>query len=450
MKNKNVFYIYIIINIIAYINTENTDELEEKPFCSLYNDCDKCILCKDYENCNYYNILCYQNKSSDYKKNDELKNNLSIYYNDNIDIINFCHSRNITLDSVKKSFIIFESPSNKLKRQYHCHYYVTNEYYLGHDSDKAKINFEIKKRDSKRITENTKINFFLIFLYKSGGKWRFFHFDDEEMRKSIFKKELQQISEFEILLDFFYKENSIDINEHLILSISTEHSNNTLKKIYIAIILVLCIFLLVIIITAIIFFIFKRKLSLSQERQMREEKRKLEKNKKLIEKFKQYELKPKIFNEKINFNNCDSCSICCENFTLGKSEVSITPCSHVFHYKCIIKWVNEKNKDPNCPNCNYKFIEYMNNPIKKSQIKRKRIDYDENKTNSINMKNTVGIDEGEMKRHYSEDLPSSEYLRIKVLPKNKNFIIENKENNNKSGKLTLGEFIGNNNNLIEQ
>ena len=29
MKNKNVFYIYIIINIIAYINTENTDELEE-------------------------------------------------------------------------------------------------------------------------------------------------------------------------------------------------------------------------------------------------------------------------------------------------------------------------------------------------------------------------------------------------------------------------------------
>ena len=185
---------------------------------------------------------------------------------------------------------------------------------------------------------------------------------------------------------------------------------------------------------------------------MREEKRKLEKNKKLIEKFKQYELKPKIFNEKINFNNCDSCSICCENFTLGKSEVSITPCSHVFHYKCIIKWVNEKNKDPNCPNCNYKFIEYMNNPIKKSQIKRKRIDYDENKTNAINMKNIIDIDidEGEMKRNYSEDLPSSEYLRIKVLPKNKNFIIENKENNNKSGKLTLGEFIGNNNNLIEQ
>ena len=68
------------------------------------------------------------------------------------------------------------------------------------------------------------------------------------------------------------------------------------------------------------------------------------------------------------------------------------------------------------------------------------------------MKNTLNLDEDEIKRHFSEDLPSSEYLRIKVLPKNKNRIEKTSENNNdKSGQLTLGENLGNsNNNLIEQ
>ena len=127
---------------------------------------------------------------------------------------------------------------------------------------------------------------------------------------------------------------------------------------------------------------------------------------------------------------CDTCSICYENFIIGKSDISITPCSHIFHHKCIIKWVNEKSENPNCPNCNFKFIEYMENPKKKIQIKRKKLDYEENKTNATNMKNTLNLDEDEIKRHFSEDLPSSEYLRIKVLPKNKNFIVKNSENNN--------------------
>ena len=67
-----MYFIYIILLItflllITNINTENTDELEEKPFCSLYDECDKCILCNEYDNCNFYNILCYQKQSADYK-----------------------------------------------------------------------------------------------------------------------------------------------------------------------------------------------------------------------------------------------------------------------------------------------------------------------------------------------------------------------------------------------
>ena len=447
-----IFLLLTFLLLIPYINSEETDESEEKPYCSLYNDCNNCILCEDYQNCNFYNILCYQNKTGDYKKNDELKNNLSISYKKDTDIINFCHSRNITLDSNKETFTIFESPSNKLMRSYHCEYYITNKYYYSRsDSDKAKLNFEIKSRGMRVVTEDTKINFFLIFLYKSGGKWRFFYFDDNKMRKTPFIRDLNQITEFEILLDFFSEENNTDINENLILSIITENPSINLKKIYIAIIIVLCFFLLLLIITLILFFICRKRLLLAQEKKIREERAKLERKKKLIEKFKCYELRPKIYRDKKNFNNFDSCSICYENFISGKSEVSITPCFHAFHYKCIIKWVNEKKENSNCPNCNFKFIEYMENPNKNSNSKIKRMNYDENKTNAFNIKNTMILEEEEFKKNFSEDLPSSEYLRIKVLPRKNDTKEISIENNDKSGQLTLGKYLGNNNNdLIEQ
>lgn len=52
------------------------------------------------------------------------------------------------------------------------------------------------------------------------------------------------------------------------------------------------------------------------------------------------------------------CSICLENFN-KKSKVSITSCSHVFHYKCIYEWLFKNILCPKCPNCNN---EILNDP----------------------------------------------------------------------------------------
>ena len=49
------------------------------------------------------------------------------------------------------------------------------------------------------------------------------------------------------------------------------------------------------------------------------------------------------------------CSICLENFK-KKSKVSMTPCNHVFHYKCIKDWLYKNVKNPKCPNCNKEVI----------------------------------------------------------------------------------------------
>ena len=49
------------------------------------------------------------------------------------------------------------------------------------------------------------------------------------------------------------------------------------------------------------------------------------------------------------------CSICLENFN-KKSKVSITSCSHVFHYKCINEWLFKNILCPKCPNCNNEIL----------------------------------------------------------------------------------------------
>ena len=58
------------------------------------------------------------------------------------------------------------------------------------------------------------------------------------------------------------------------------------------------------------------------------------------------------------------CSICLNKFN-EKSEVSITSCKHVFHYKCIHNWLYKNIKSPRCPNCNNELLNDTNNSLKK-------------------------------------------------------------------------------------
>ena len=51
-----------------------------------------------------------------------------------------------------------------------------------------------------------------------------------------------------------------------------------------------------------------------------------------------------------------ACSICLESFILT-SDIYTTPCGHVFHYKCIRKWLESEIQQlgtSNCPQCREK------------------------------------------------------------------------------------------------
>ena len=53
----------------------------------------------------------------------------------------------------------------------------------------------------------------------------------------------------------------------------------------------------------------------------------------------------------------DICTICLENFCLN-IDICITPCEHIFHKKCLMKYLKSiKNKDKlKCPNCNQNLL----------------------------------------------------------------------------------------------
>ena len=412
-------YLLILI-LILYIKTQ---EPEEKVSCSLNTVCSDCEFCQDYSNCNFFNIFCYQNNSGDYMRNEDLQNNLSLYYKNDRDINSFCNSRSITLNKAQKSFNIFESPSNTLNniftKSFHCEYYVTNKYYLEHSTDQAKINIEIKN------SEKSQIKFFIMFIYKTGNSWRFFRYNDTQIRNSSFTRVLDKISEFQILLDFFSLDTTEEINEYLSLSISTDNPSEKMKVIYIVIIVILCFFAFLVIALVILYYYLRRKMILEQERRIEEQEEKNREQKRLVEDFLKNDLKKEIFNERTKINDCDSCTICCDDVIVGQSEVSITQCFHVFHYDCIYKWIKEKINNPCCPNCNFQFTEYMKNPVK-IEVKRREkssnelISKEDNKIDNNDRNVNVNVNIGNEINENNNNLLNSEQIRIKNQTKEEN------------------------------
>ena len=56
------------------------------------------------------------------------------------------------------------------------------------------------------------------------------------------------------------------------------------------------------------------------------------------------------------------CSICLEKFKEDIDMISITPCFHLFHYKCLVDYFHTNNS-AKCPNCNFDIIAYYQNQI---------------------------------------------------------------------------------------
>ena len=56
------------------------------------------------------------------------------------------------------------------------------------------------------------------------------------------------------------------------------------------------------------------------------------------------------------------CTICLEKFKVDIDMVCLSPCFHLFHYKCLYDYFHA-NKKAKCPNCNYDIINHFQKKI---------------------------------------------------------------------------------------
>ncbi len=85
------------------------------------------------------------------------------------------------------------------------------------------------------------------------------------------------------------------------------------------------------------------------------------KNKLVIDKLLETDLKPIFYKELLNeFKS--SCTICMESFLEDKSEVTLLNCKHIFHHNCLKNWLFKNLTHPKCPNCNYNVVDSSSNP----------------------------------------------------------------------------------------
>ena len=400
----------IIILSLLFLEYINTTEI-----CNINKNCTDCEECSDFRMCNFDNIYCIENAQYKYLSN--VHTLLTSNYTIDPEITSFCNSRSITLKSTEDSFTLFESKSSKLSgsltKSYNCEFTITNKYYYDHDTDQATLNI---KTENSNVPEESKIKFNILFIYTYLGQSYLKVYPDEDIRKNPINRLLDKLSEIQIFINFL-KTNTPNVLETLKIVIETDNPSEKIRLIYIIIIIILSFFILLIIGLIVIYYLLRRKVLRDRQRVIMEEEKKKNAQKELTEKFLKEELTSQIFNDKINLNDCDMCTICCDKFIFGESQVSVTPCSHVFHHECIEKWVKEKITNPHCPNCKFSFLEYMEN---KDIIKNNQKD-----TLTINKNsNEAGHDKNQ--KSQEDNFPLSEQLRINSL----NHITQNINNLN--------------------
>ena len=351
---KALLFYLIASSIIKFIISTLED-------CTLSTDCKQCEFCgnstEEYSTCNFYNIFCEYPENKNYEYNRKMKNKYINYFRSDSAINSFCGERKTILKSMEDSFAIanLKISPNLLTKSLHCDYEIQNLYYYLHGSDKAKLTLQIKSSNDN-INENDRIKFSLFLIYTTSDSLRFQNLNDTQIRNIEYSKDLGHISDIEILIDF---KNNGNGEEYLEISIETENPSKKTKIIYIIVLVVCGVLLLAIIILIILYIIIRKKINRIEENQRNEEiekETKIKLNKKIIEYLLENDLKAKIFTKDLVVNDCEKCSICLEAFECNKSQVSITPCKHIFHFDCLKNWLETEVLNPQCPNCKYSIL----------------------------------------------------------------------------------------------
>jgi hypothetical protein len=89
----------------------------------------------------------------------------------------------------------------------------------------------------------------------------------------------------------------------------------------------------------------------------------------------------------------NNCTICLEEFKIGIDKISLTPCYHIFHYKCLSSYMRKNENNTHCPNCNQDLINSWNKKIENINPENIQIQRNNNENiiiNSTRRSNRIG------------------------------------------------------------
>ena len=419
---SSILFFVVITNFIIKTNSQEICELNEQPsFCELCNDDQN-----DYSECIYENLYCILSKGKNlYSKCKKL---YSRFLRNNIHNDNFCGNKEIIFINNNYSQTIFqirnENQNNANNLQsFHCDYDLKLNNL--NDSLTNKINITISIGNAE-IENYNDFNFFFFLLKNS-----IFNADNLITKEKMVSNQkvitLEYFKNISLYLDINFLKNKfpdfyIKIDYFNIENEEGEEIKMEKEDMYpLYLTLYIAIPLLVLLIALIIYLCCKKQDTgilggeirvigfANNENEFMEEGEdrksktyKLNENKKKLMLLFKTILGAQEYTKSHKAIDCPKCTICYDDFELYNSVVSITPCQHIFHYRCLHNWLNKNAmNNPKCPNCNFDLMNIdikkfkqkmqMQNSSAKTSIKREG-SINENLLSNNNLKNSSNND----------------------------------------------------------
>ncbi len=352
MKYINIIIIISLILIKIKSETSKRYLLDD---CNEYSDCFNCSLCGKNKDticeCTWRKNSCVSSSNNpiilDWRNSFESCDDLS-----SIQIQNkYCGEIQYEKKK-KKGYLQFPKVNEYYgKSNLFCLYKFNNDYSSA--SYKIKTTFNGKfTSNSNRVLVSYKINF------KNGDS----ELEYKNINSNIQELTYDEVNNIEIYIfsSMLYYESPFEIS-------IIYQSNNIFKSIYI----IIAIIIFLIILCTISIYCCTRKLNVEVINREEEVIRRISQS--IIESNQANEIQeihqqmmvknvenllnnPDLLGERICKKEYEkygtNCTICLEELKVGVDKVSLTPCFHVFHFKCLSDWLRKNVSNLKCPNCN--------------------------------------------------------------------------------------------------
>ena len=432
--------IYIIFPIFLKFIVSNV--------CNINEECGDCQFCED-KNCtnDFYNSFCFNIYNSSYAINEGLfstYDRISSSLKNNINN-NLCGKSDI-YGEIKSDetyqFFSFSDPDYLKDHNILCHYSIINENLQSKEELTMEVDANIKEVEKGK--RGIGKNILLIVVEEiTEARRDTYYIDIEEFYNKKINIKIAEYKSISLYVSLFGN-NKFTSNEEIIsLSLGVKKGANKMTR-YKYTIITFCILCILCVGACFIIYLikYKRNRELYRLRAIRMANNhnaidnQLDPNERRIklEKLYKNKLKKRKYCKKDNLNETTACSICLEEFEENKSEVSITPCLHIFHFNCLHNWLYSENSKCFCPYCNHDLLSDKP-PTKRHKLEEKPIEkprekpFYKNRPSKANNKDLESSERVIKKEKNNKNANNNCEIKINN-NENKNYINNEEDNDN--------------------